>query len=284
MFESWVNLSEQFFDDLSKTWNKGELNSFNHEEFEKSMEQVNSTWVLAIKSWESFLGSLKNPDETFLSEKSMEERRKALEAIMNSMSETFKIFQEKSKEQFEGLKNNFTAFDFTKIDKGLFKKWESFYEKELSRILGMPQVGLGREYNEKIATALDKFNLFNSAVIEFLYFLYLPMEKTFIFIQKDLEKMMAEGKLPENSEEYYNIWLKKLEANYMSMFHSSEYVSVMAKTLENMAQFKSARDAVLEDFLSTLPIPTKSELDELYKEISELKRTVKKLEKKAKNN
>ncbi|MDY0132401.1 MAG: poly(R)-hydroxyalkanoic acid synthase subunit PhaE [Desulforegulaceae bacterium] len=284
MFESWVNLSEQFFDDLSKTWNKGELNSFNHEEFEKSMEQVNSTWVLAIKSWESFLGSLKNPDETFLSEKSMEERRKALEAIMNSMSETFKIFQEKSKEQFEGLKNNFTAFDFTKIDKGLFKKWESFYEKELSRILGMPQVGLGREYNEKIATALDKFNLFNSAVIEFLYFLYLPMEKTFIFMQKDLEKMMAEGKLPENSEEYYNIWLKKLEANYMSMFHSSEYVSVMAKTLENMAQFKSARDAVLEDFLSTLPIPTKSELDELYKEISELKRTVKKLEKKAKNN
>lgn len=284
MFESWVNLSEQFFDDLSKTWNKGELNSFNHEEFEKSMEQVNSTWVLAIKSWESFLGSLKNPDETFLSEKSMEERRKALEAIMNSMSETFKIFQEKSKEQFEGLKNNFTAFDFTKIDKGLFKKWESFYEKELSRILGMPQVGLGREYNEKIATALDKFNLFNSVVIEFLYFLYLPMEKTFIFMQKDLEKMMAEGKLPENSEEYYNIWLKKLEANYMSMFHSSEYVSVMAKTLENMAQFKSARDAVLEDFLSTLPIPTKSELDELYKEISELKRTVKKLEKKAKNN
>jgi polyhydroxyalkanoate synthesis regulator phasin len=57
----------------------------------------------------------------------------------------------------------------------------------------------------------------------------------------------------------------------------------MAKTLENMAQFKSARDAVLEDVVSSMPVPTKSEIDEMYKELSELKRAVKKLEKERKN-
>lgn len=283
MFENWVSLSGQFFSDMAKVWKNGDVNAFSQNDYKKSMEQVNNVWNLSMKSWESFLSSLKNPDESFLSEKSMEERRKNLEKIMNAMSESFRIFQEKSMEQAEAVKNNFSSMDFSKIDKELFKKWETFYEKELSRILGMPQVGLGREYQEKIAGALDKFNLFNAAVIEFIYFLYLPMEKTFILMQKDMEKMIAEGKLPENSEEYYNMWLKKLEAHYMSMFHSNEYISVMAKTLENMAQFKSARDAVLEDVVSSMPVPTKSEIDEMYKELSELKRAVKKLEKESKN-
>ncbi|MCB9482228.1 MAG: hypothetical protein H6680_10485 [Desulfobacteraceae bacterium] len=283
MFENWISLSGQFFGDLAKVWNNGDVGSFSQKDFEKSMEQANNIWSLSVKSWESFLSSLKNPDESFLSEKSMEERRKTLEKIMNAMSESFRIFYDKSMEQAESLKNNFTNMDFNKIDKELFKKWESFYEKELSRIFGMPQVGLGREYQEKIAGTLDKFNLFNAAVIEFIYFLYLPMEKTFILMQKDMEKMIAEGKLPENSEEYYNMWLKKLEAHYMAMFHSNEYISVMAKALENMAQFKSARDSVLEDVVSSMPIPTKSEIDEMYKELSDLKRTVKRLEKESKN-
>lgn len=283
MFENWISLSGQFFGDLAKVWNNGDISSFTKKDFEKSMEQANNVWNLSVKSWESMLNSLKNPDESFLSEKSMEERRKTLEKIMNAMSESFRIFYDKSMEQAESLKNNFTNMDFNKIDKELFKKWESFYEKELSRILGMPQVGLGREYQEKIAGTLDKFNLLNAAVIEFIYFLYLPMEKTFILMQKDMERMIAEGKLPENSEEYYNMWLKKLEAHYMAMFHSNEYISVMAKALENMAQFKSARDSVLEDVVSSMPIPTKSEIDEMYKELSELKRTVKRLEKESKN-
>jgi polyhydroxyalkanoate synthesis regulator phasin len=283
MFENWISLSGQFFGDLAKVWNNGDISSFTQKDFEKSVEQANNVWNLSVKSWESMLNSLKNPDESFLSEKSMEERRKTLEKIMNAMSESFRIFYDKSMEQAESVKNNFTNMDFNKIDKELFKKWESFYEKELSRILGMPQVGLGREYHEKIACTLDKFNLFNAAVIEFIYFLYLPMEKTFILMQKDMERMIAEGKLPENSEEYYNMWLKKLEAHYMAMFHSNEYISVMAKALENMAQFKSARDSVLEDVVSSMPIPTKSEIDEMYKELSELKRTVKRLEKESKN-
>jgi hypothetical protein len=283
MFENWVSLSGQFFTDLAKAFDNGQIKSFSQKDYEKSMEQITNVWNLSMKSWESFLSSLKNPDESFLSDKAMEERRKTLEKIMNAMSESFRIFQEKSMEQAEAVKNNFSSMDFSKIDKEMFKKWESFYEKELSRILGMPQVGLGREYQEKIAGALDKFNLFNSSLIEFIYFLYLPMEKTFILMQKDMEKMMGEGKFPENSEEYYNMWLKKLEAHYMSMFHSNEYISVMAKTLENMAQFKSARDAVLEDVVSSMPVPTKSEIDEMYKELSELKRAVKKLEKERKN-
>jgi|GEM_PF-1764774 polyhydroxyalkanoate synthesis regulator phasin len=279
MFENWVSLSGQFFDDINKLWNTGSKEPMQFRSFEEAMEQINSTWQLSLKTWQSFTESLQNPDESILSEEALEERRKALEKIMEAMAESFKAFQEKSMEQAETMKNSFEDMDFKKIDKEMLKKWQSFYENDLSKIFGMPQVGLGREYQKKIADALDKFNLFNASAIEFLYFFYLPMEKTFILMQKDMEKMVAEGRMPENSEEYYKMWLKKLESHYMSMFHSNEYVSVMAKTLENMAQFKSARDSVLEDVVSSMPVPTKSEIDEMYQEIAELKRVVKRLEK-----
>eukprot|EP00767_Chilomastix_cuspidata_P008160 gnl/Chilomastix_cuspidata/9233.p1 GENE.gnl/Chilomastix_cuspidata/9233~~gnl/Chilomastix_cuspidata/9233.p1 ORF type:complete len:295 (-),score=28.18 gnl/Chilomastix_cuspidata/9233:8-892(-) len=284
MFENWLSLSGQIFGDMTKMWTKNPAQGFEPESFQKTMESFNNTWNLSLQTWQSVAQSLQNPDESFLSEKSLEERRQALEKIMETMADSFKIIQEKGMEQAEAMKSSWGNFDPEKIDKEMFKKWETFYTNELSKVLGMPQVGLGREYQEKMADALDKFNLFNATLIEFLYFLYLPMEKTFILMQKDIEKMAAEGKFPENSEELYSMWLKKLESHYMSMFHSNEYVSVMAKTLENMAQFKSARDAVLEDVVSTMPVPTKSEIDEMYKEVAELKRTVKRLEKEKNNN
>lgn len=278
-FEDWVSLSGQFWGDLSKMWKDDNSNPFGVKNFEDTMKKMNDTWLLSFQAWQSAAESIQNPDESFLSEKALLERRKVLEKIMGAMAENFKIIQEKGFDQAEAIKNNWGNIDTGKIDKDMFKKWESFYNKEISKVLGIPQVGLGREYQEKIAGALDKFNLFNAALIEFFYFLYLPMEKTFLLMQKDVEKMVAEGNFPEDSEEFYSMWLKKLESHYMQMFYSNEYVSVLGKTLENMAQFKSARDSVLEDVVSSMPVPTKSEVDEMYKELCELKRAVKKLEK-----
>lgn len=284
MFENWVSMTGQFFGNMSNVLNQNYPDGGDFEAIgEEASKQINSAWSMTLALWNTLAQSLRNSDETFLSDKLMADKREAFEKIMESMAETFKSFQEKGLEQAQAVKNTWADVDFQKIDKEAFKKWESFYQNELSKIIGMPQIGLGREYQEKMAGAFDKYNLFNAALIEFFYFLYLPMEKTFLLMQKDLEEMAAQGNLPENTEEYYNMWLKKLEKHYMSMFHSTEYVSVMAKTLETMAQFKSARDLVLEDVVSSMPVPTKTEIDELYKEVAELKRKVKRLEKENSN-
>ena len=280
VFENWVSLTGQFFGDMAKVWRSKDAKDFTMDEIgEKTMEKLNEAYGATLKSWKAVVESIQNNEETILSEKNLEERAKVFEKIMESMAEGFQAMQDKGFEKAESIKESFNSFDFKRIDKDFFKSWDNFYQKEIAKILGMPQIGLGREYQEKVAEALDKFNLFNAAFIEFTYFLYLPMEKTFLVMQKDIEKMISQGKMPENSEELYNLWLQKLEAHYMAMFHSNEYAGVMGKTLESMAQFKTARDAVLEDMISTLPVPRKSEVDEMYKEIADLKRKLKKMEK-----
>jgi uncharacterized coiled-coil DUF342 family protein len=65
----------------------------------------------------------------------------------------------------------------------------------------------------------------------------------------------------------------------MSLFKSPEYVSAMAKTLGALEDFIAARNAITQDFLKTMAVPTQDELDELYKDLYQLKKRIKILEK-----
>jgi hypothetical protein len=77
------------------------------------------------------------------------------------------------------------------------------------------------------------------------------------------------------------MWIKILEGHYMILFQSPEYTQILGKTLTALSDFSSAKNAVLEDLLSVLPIPKRSEVDELEREIYELKKRLRTLEKKS---
>ena len=179
-----------------------------------------------------------------------------------------------------GLMENFD-FSALGIKPEMAQTWASVYEKEFQKVFQMPQIGLGREYQQRMFTALDKFNVFHVAAIEFFSFLYLPIERTFKLMKEDMEIMVAEGRMPDDVEAYYALWLKKLEGHYMELFKSSEYTSVLSKALESMADFRKSRDAIVEDALQSMPIPSRSEMDELYREVHVLKRRIRELEKRS---
>ena len=65
----------------------------------------------------------------------------------------------------------------------------------------------------------------------------------------------------------------------MKLFQSDDYLQSLAKTINALNEYIRARRTVLEDALKSLPIPTETDMDELYKEIYELKRRLRALEK-----
>jgi polyhydroxyalkanoate synthase subunit PhaE len=171
---------------------------------------------------------------------------------------------------------------FEGLDGGTFRDWTAFYEKELQPFFKTPQVGLTRLYQERTNTALDKFNQMQLAVGEFLHYLNGPVERSVKAMQEKIEEQAKEGKLSEDFKDYYNMWIKVLEGDYMSLYKSPEYVESMRWALSAVEEYKVARDNVLVDLLQVLPIPTNKELDELYKEFHVLKKTVKEMAKKLK--
>jgi len=97
-------------------------------------------------------------------------------------------------------------------------------------------------------------------------------------IQEKLASLSEEGNAPENFQEYYRLWLKTLEGHYMTLFKSAEFTQTLAETVKATENFMEARQAVLQDLLKFLPVPTHKDMEDLYQELYLLKKKVNELE------
>lgn len=173
------------------------------------------------------------------------------------------------------------AYNFENLDQEVFRALTEVYEKELRQYLKIPPLGLTRFYQERFNEMLDKHNLFETTLAEFLSILYLPMEKSFNVLQEKLKQRTEEGNLPHDVKESYALWLKILEGHYMNLFKSKEYTDALHRTLNKLEDFLIAKNEAMRDFLQLLPVVTQQDMDEMYKEFHLLKKRVKALEKKA---
>jgi len=171
------------------------------------------------------------------------------------------------------------AYNFDNLDQEVFRALTDVYEKELRQYLKIPPLGLTRFYQERFNEMLDKHNLFETTLAEFLSILYLPMEKSFKVLQVKLQQMAEEGNLPSQTKESYGMWLKILEGHYMTLFKSADYTEALHRTLKHLENFMIVKNEAMHDFLQMLPVVTNKDIDDLYKEFYQLKKRVNKLEK-----
>lgn len=171
------------------------------------------------------------------------------------------------------------AYNFDNLDQEIFRALTEVYEKEMRQYLKIPPLGLTRFYQERFNDLLDKHNLFETNMAEFLSILYLPMEKSFKVLSEKLQQMAEEGNLPKDPKESYGMWLKILEGHYMNLFKSKEYTDALHRTLNKLEDFIIAKNETMRDFLQLLPVVTHKDMDDLYKEFHALKKRVRELEK-----
>jgi len=171
------------------------------------------------------------------------------------------------------------AYKFENLDQDIFRLWREIYEEEFRQYFQIPQLGLTRYYQERMNRLADEANILNAALSEFLYLLYLPMEKSVKVLQDKVEELSKEGKAPDKAKDYYNLWVKILEGHYMNLFKSPEYLAAFREMLNQAENYANAKNEVLQDILQSLPVPTNRDMDNIYKDLYLLKKRIKVLEK-----
>jgi hypothetical protein len=171
------------------------------------------------------------------------------------------------------------AYKFENLDQEVFKALNEVYEKEIQQYFKVPPLGLTRFYQERFNELLNKHNIFETTLAEFLSILYLPMEKSFKVFQERLKQMAEEGNIPTATKENYAMWLKILEGHYMNLFKSVDYTEALHRVLKHFENFMIARNETMQDYLQMFPVVTNKDIDDLYKEFHLLKKRVKELEK-----
>jgi hypothetical protein len=77
----------------------------------------------------------------------------------------------------------------------------------------------------------------------------------------------------------YQEWLNISDKVFVSLFESDEYSKLMAEVSSLQLKLRKDIEDQLEKYMVGIPVATRSEMDELYKTIYELKKQVRQLEK-----
>ena len=168
------------------------------------------------------------------------------------------------------MKNeNNTLNDFTKYD--IFEKWK--------KLQNFPTLGmfnaLTKNYNEYLEDILE-LNRILMDLQKYLSNYWLQMSKTqFHAIGNVLLKSRSDLKLNDpDSERFRLLVIDAFEEAYNSLFSSKEFAIAYNEVYSKQLDFVNYVNKIFERNLNLLNIPTRTELDEVLKDLQEMKKTL----------
>jgi polyhydroxyalkanoate synthesis regulator phasin len=250
-------------------------NESDHNAAPKTQQAIENT----LKNWQRMASAISTPEsvEALLkgSGTMPEVLMKLAQTSMGSMIE----LQQSVIQRLGRVGESTKAYQFQNIDENISRIWTDIYEKEFRQFFHIPQLGLMRTYQEKANQVADKYNLFQSTLSEFLSLLGMPFTRSMQVMQEKVGEMAESGELSEDPKVYYNAWVKVLEGHFMTLFQTPAYVDTLTRTINALADFSAARDDAFEDLLGALPVARKSDVDDMARELYQLKKRLRKLEK-----
>jgi poly[(R)-3-hydroxyalkanoate] polymerase subunit PhaE len=270
-FTDWNKMMQEFWEPLHNQWS-GLFKASGTQESIQFKGRMGEYLQSNTKMWQTMLGAMSGPEALEHFQKATQVTPDIALGFAQACLQSFTSLQTQVGEWIQKRGASLSAADIQELDKEFFKKWSDIYTNEFSRYLKIPQVGLGRVYQERILQAADKMNAFQATLSEFLLLLANPVEKSLTSLQEKMAELTEAGTLDEKSKTYYNLWIKLLEGHYMELFKHPDYSAALVKTLAALNEFVESRQTVVNDLLRQFNIPTQQDLDELAKEIYLLKK------------
>ena len=169
---------------------------------------------------------------------------------------------------------------------GYYKQMSTFWSDMISMLSSKPASMMAVGPLRNMATNLKKITSelteANQEIIDFnnkLLDYYGKLSETWIEAQKKVSSKMAN--VPQDGESleaYKRVWIDMFENNFTQLFDSKEfsknYNNLVSKELDLMKRWNTIMDIMLK----ASNLPTKEEIEEIYKEMHSLKQRITKLE------
>jgi polyhydroxyalkanoate synthesis regulator phasin len=162
--------------------------------------------------------------------------------------------------------------------------WKKGYDETLGKALNAPAFGKDMDFWERQKAAFDKFVKYHIAATKFYTALVEIAQDATKKMLEDFMNMSARGEQPKTFDEFYKYWARIVSAAYDKVLFSEEISGLAGNMIDELSRFKEESDKLFEHYLASLPIPKKSDMDDLYKTIYELKKEVRELKKTIKDS
>ena len=168
-----------------------------------------------------------------------------------------------------------------------FDMWTKNYQSAIGKLAQVPAFGPVREKQEKIMKSMPLYTNLYTAWIEsnvnFQSVFTEAMKRTFEQTAEKLSESTKSGKLnmsPEIGKDLYKTWIDAYSETFKEFMRSGHFASDMGKLTSIFMDFqKYNREIIEENYLKPNNLPTKTEIEQINKEIYDLKKIVKELTK-----
>jgi hypothetical protein len=231
-------------------------------------------WLAALNLWQAFFSLLTEPGTVTAVFQGIQAPSKIILRMAQAGWGGYFYLHQQWLESWQGGAFPSGEDGYETMDQNIFKACNEILEQDFRRLLNLPQLCLAGLPQAGVNRATEKFTQFQAAMAEFIYLVYLPVKKS-LRAMKGVGGHGRQENPPEDFKEYYKGWLKILEGNYMTLFQSAEFIRTLTHTLLALEDFTTAKQDLLSDAMAAMGLPTRREMDDLYREIYLLKKSMK---------
>ncbi|MBI5741823.1 MAG: hypothetical protein HZA16_14060 [Nitrospirae bacterium] len=222
----------------------------------------------------------------FCSPAAMAESYKQAAKIFNIGVDSAKEFSGPWSEAFRKNWQTMPGFLDGHLSDSILKNFHSMfgaYDATFGKALNMPAVWKDREKVELCLKSFDDLSSYLEKSIEYQYRMYSTGLKAMGRVMEAIVgRTNGEGKIGGFSE-FLDIWVQENEKTFHEMFNTEEFAKFQGEYLDSALNVRRHYFKLMELHLYDFPVAVRSEMDDLYKQVYELKRQVRSLQKTVKD-
>lgn len=169
---------------------------------------------------------------------------------------------------------------FMNIFHNMFRAFDS----TVGNVFHVPAVGKDREKIELLMRGFDDLSVYMAKNTEYQHMMYTTGQKAMGKVIESFAQKIKDGAEIKNFNEFFNQWIDVNERTYYELFQQEEFSKLQGELLDSSLNVRKHSFKLMELHLYDFPIALRSEMDDLYKTVYELKKKVKSLEKQVKKS
>jgi class III poly(R)-hydroxyalkanoic acid synthase PhaE subunit len=164
---------------------------------------------------------------------------------------------------------------FMHIFHNIFNALDSTFGK----VFHVPAVGRDREKITLLLRAIDDVAVNMAKNIEYQHLLYVTGMTAMEQVIDAIARKIRSGEEIKSFDEFFDLWIDLNEKTYLELFQREEFSRLQGELTESTLTVRRHFFKLMELYLYDLPIALRSEMDDLYKTVYDLKKKVRGLEK-----
>ncbi len=152
------------------------------------------------------------------------------------------------------------------------------FDNTVGRSFHVPAVGKDREKLELMSRCIDDMSVYAAKNAEYQHTMYLTALDAMKNVVTELAQKIEAGEQIDRFDAFLDLWVDVNEKTYYALFQTEEYSQLKDEVLAAGLNARKHYFKLMEMYLFDLPIALRSEMDDLYKTIYDLRKKVKKME------